>query len=131
MTTFLHRADITALLRDMCSLGYLESEGYGRGTKYHLPQNGKTSSLESNLGSNLGSNLISKTRKKRMSRDELYGVIIDACEEWISLEDIARAVDRKPDYLLNEIIPLMLKNGLIVRMFPESPRNPYQKYKRK
>ena len=127
----LHRADITALLRDMCSLGYLESEGYGRGTKYHLPQNGKTSSLESNLGSNLGSNLISKTRKKRMSRDELYGVIIDACEEWISLEDIARAVDRKPDYLLNEIIPLMLKNGLIVRMFPESPRNPYQKYKRK
>ena len=127
----LHRADITALLRDMCSLGYLESEGYGRGTKYHLPQNGKTSSLESNLGSNLGSNLISKTRKKRMSRDELYGFIIDACEEWISLEDIARAVDRKPDYLLNEIIPLMLKNGLIVRMFPESPRNPYQKYKRK
>ena len=68
---------------------------------------------------------------KGFPTNELYGFIIDACEEWISLEDIARAVDRKPDYLLNEIIPLMLKNGLLVRMFPESPRNPYQKYKRK
>lgn len=56
---------------------------------------------------------------------------MDACGEWISLEDIARAVDRKSDYLLNEIIPSMLKDGLIERMFPENPRNPYQKYKRK
>ena len=123
----LHRADITAMLRDMCSQGYLESEGYGRGTKYHLPQKGKTSNIESNLGSNLGS----KPRKKRMSRHELFGVIMDACGEWISLEDIARAVDRKSDYLLNEIIPSMLKDELIERMFPENPRNPYQKYKRK
>jgi len=67
----------------------------------------------------------------RMSRKELYGFIVDACEEWIALEDIARAVDRKPDYLLNEIIPSMLEEGLIERMYPEAPRNPYQKYKRK
>jgi len=66
-----------------------------------------------------------------MSRHELFGVIMDACGEWISLEDIAKAVDRKSDYLLNEIIPSMLKDGLIERMFPENPRNPYQKYKRK
>ena len=66
-----------------------------------------------------------------MSRHELFRVIMDACGEWISLEDIARAVDRKSDYLLNEIIPSMLKDELIERMFPENPRNPYQKYKRK
>lgn len=32
----LHRADITAILQEMCHEGYLVSEGVGRGTKYHL-----------------------------------------------------------------------------------------------
>ena len=127
----LHRADITLLLKEMSVKGYLVSEGYGRGTKYHLPHVVQASNTDSNVGSNLGSNLESKPHKKRLSKKELFDFIVDACEVWIALDDIARTVERKPDYLLNEIIPLMLKEGLIERLYPENPRNPYQKYKRK
>ena len=122
----LHKADITILLREMCAQGYLESEGYGRGTKYHLPQKSIASKIESNLGSNLGS----KT-KRRLSRDKLRKVILEVCEEWVSLEYIATTIDRNPDYLLTSVIPSMLEEGLIERMYPDAPRNPYQKYKRK
>ena len=32
----LHKSDITSLLQQMCKEGWLTSDGYGRGTKYHL-----------------------------------------------------------------------------------------------
>ena len=143
----LHKADITILLREMCAQGYLESVGYGRGTKYHLPQHAKASSVEGNIGSNLGSNPasnlgsnpisnlisnpISNPRKKRMSKDEIRKEIIAICADWVSLDYIAKTIERSTAYLLSDIIPPMLEEGLIERMYPETPRNPYQKYKRK
>ena len=33
-------------------------------------------------------------------------------------------------YKSNEVIPAMLEEGLIERMYPDSPRHPYQKYKK-
>ena len=66
-----------------------------------------------------------------MSRAELREIIISACQEWVSLEDIATATERNADYLLNEVIPSILEEGLIERMYPDSPRHPYQKYKKK
>ena len=66
-----------------------------------------------------------------MSKMELREAIENACQDWIALEDIALAVERDNDYLQNHIIPSMLEEGLIERMYPDVPRHPYQKYKKK
>lgn len=116
----IHKADIYTLLKDMCNEGYLIAEGHGRGTKYYLP----------GLAANVGSNPISKP-KKRMSREEIREAIISVSADWVSLEYIATSIGRNTDYLLAHVIPSMLEEGIIERMYPDSPRNPYQKYKRK
>jgi len=36
--TTLHSSDITKLLQGLCDRGFLEADGYGRWTNYHLPQ---------------------------------------------------------------------------------------------
>lgn len=38
----LHRTDITHMLGELCSSGYLVGEGYGRGKKYHIPEENDT-----------------------------------------------------------------------------------------
>ena len=123
------------LLKDMCGKGYLVAEGHGRGTKYHIPQARKTSDVSDNLGSNLGSNPISNPisnlKKKRMSKDEIRTEIIRVCPDWVSLDYIAKSIGRTTAYLLSDIIPSMLEEGLIERIDPLNPRNPYQKYKKK
>ena len=96
--------------------------------KYYLP---KDDNLGSNLGSNLGNIPISKIRKKRLSRDEIRAEITSVCSDWVSLDYIAVSIERNPDYLLSDVIPSMLEEGLIERMYPESPRSPYQKYRKK
>lgn len=122
----MHKADIYDLLKLMCKDGFLFSEGHGRGTKYYLLDN---TSIKSNFKRNLERNLESNF-KRRMSKEELRNVIIETCSEWVSLEYISKAIGRNPYYLLNDIIPSMLADGLIERMYPNAPRYPNQKYKR-
>ena len=140
-TLKIHKADIYVLLKDMCDKGYLIAEGHGRGTKYYLPIVDANSGINpvsnpisnpvSNPISNPVSNPISNLHKKRMSRGEIQKAILDSCEDWVSLEYISKTIERTTAYLLSDIIPLMLEEGLIERMYPDSPRNPYQKYKKK
>ena len=66
-----------------------------------------------------------------MSREELRMVIVNACSDWVSLDYIASTINRNPVYLLNHIIPSMLEEGIIERMYPKTPKHPYQKYKKK
>lgn len=66
-----------------------------------------------------------------MSRDEIRNEILNLCADWVSLDFVATTIGRTPAYLLSDIIPPMLQEELIERMFPETPRNPYQKYRRK
>jgi hypothetical protein len=66
-----------------------------------------------------------------MSKDEIREEILNICTDWVSLDFISTRIDRTTAYLLSDIIPSMLEEGLIERMYPESPRNPYQKYKKR
>lgn len=132
----IHKADIYTLLKDMCNGGYLIAEGHGRGTKYYLPI--VDANIGSNIGSNVGSNPISNPvsnpiskPKKRMSREEIREAIISVSADWVSLDYIAKSIGRNTDYLLAHVIPSMLEEGIIERMYPDSPRNPYQKYKKR
>ena len=66
-----------------------------------------------------------------MGRDELRKVILEVCDEWVSLDHIATVIGRNPAYLLTSVIPSMLEEGLLERMYPQIPKHPYQKYKKK
>ena len=118
----IHKADIAVLLKDLCNKNYLRAEGHGRGMKYHMP-------VINGVGSNVGSNVGSKPMKRRMSKKEIRKEIVNVCSEWVSLDYIATTIGRNSVYLLNHVIPSMLEEGLIERMYPQTPRHPNQKYK--
>ncbi|MBQ9509459.1 MAG: putative DNA binding domain-containing protein [Bacteroidales bacterium] len=147
----MHKTDIYLLLKDLCNKKYLKAEGHGRGTKYCLPFDNVGSNMGSNVGSmgsnvgsmgsnvgsmgsnigSMGSNVGSITKKRRMKKEELYMEIVNICSDWVSLDFIAATINRNSGYLLDNIIPSMLKEELIERMYPQVPRHPKQKYKAK
>lgn len=65
--------------------------------------------------------------KKRMSREELQELILKNCQEWISLEDLAKSIHRKPRYLRNHVMPLLLAANKIQMLYPKN--HPKQLYK--
>ena len=65
--------------------------------------------------------------KKKMSREELHELILQNCQEWISLEDLAKLINRKPMYLRNHVMPLLLAANMIQMLYPQN--HPNQLYK--
>ena len=65
--------------------------------------------------------------KKKMSREELHELILQNCQEWISLEDLAKSIHRKPMYLRNHVMPLLLAANKIQMLYPKN--HPKQLYK--
>ena len=65
--------------------------------------------------------------KKRMSHEELHELILKNCQEWISLEDLAKLVHRKPIYLRNHVMPILLAANKIQMLYPKN--HPKQLYK--
>ena len=65
--------------------------------------------------------------KKRMSREELQELILKNCQEWISLEDLAKSIHRKPLYLRNHVMPILLAANKIQMLYPKN--HPKQLYK--
>ena len=82
-------------------------------------------STEYNIASKDASNIV------RLSKDELYDKIMDVCVDYISLDDIAKAVNKTLRYLKSKIIPRMVEQGLLERKYPDTPRHPKQQYRRR
>ena len=124
----MHKYDISKMLKDLCAEGFLVSDGIGRGTTYQLNKGeiltnnsanvvssssnveSSSSNVESSSSnvesssSNVESSDCKKRLKKRCSRNELFNMIVECASEWISLEEIAREVQRSAKYLNNNII---------------------------
>ena len=60
-TLNMHKYDITKMLKELCSEGYLVSDGIGRGTTYHLNKDSNLNSSSDNLNSSDSSNLNSSS----------------------------------------------------------------------
>ena len=144
-TLNMHKYDITKMLKELCSEGFLVSDGTGRGTTYHLNKDSNLNSSIDNLNSsdsnlnsyndNLNSsddNNIKTTKriKKRCSQEELFRIIQNIAETWKSVEEIAVEIGRSTQYLKGEIIPVMVNKGLLEREHA-MPNHPAQRYKRK
>ena len=142
----IHKYDITKMLKELCIDGYLVADGIGRGTTYHLNTERELNSFGDNLtssGANLtssGANLTSsidtptdsnnaKNIKKKCTQQELFDMIIECTDNWKSIEEIAREVNRNSQYLKGTIIHKMVAEGLLQREF-SIPNHPAQRYKR-
>ena len=139
----IHKAEIADLLKDMCQDGLLVQDGYGRGTKYYLPNDdsnipsnmassgSKVASLSSNIPSSNTSisNMESLRKKKKLSFEELKKLICLVCSDWQSLDELALQVNRNKTYLKIYVIPRMLADKSLEMMFPGVPKRPRQKYK--
>lgn len=103
----MHKYDISKMLKDLCAEGFLVSDGIGRGTTYQLNKGEILTNNSANVvssSSNVESSDCKKRLKKRCSRNELFNMIVECASEWISLEEIAREVQRSAKYLNNNII---------------------------
>ena len=67
----------------------------------------------------------------RLSKEELYDKIMDVCVDYISLEDIANAINKTLRYLKSKVIPKMVEKGLLERKYPDTPKHPQQQYRRR
>ena len=56
-------------------------------------------------------------------------MIIECANEWKSLEEIAREINRNSQYLKGSVIRKMVSEGLLQREFP-IPNHPAQRYKK-
>ena len=131
----LHKSEISDMLKLMTQKGLLVSEGYGRGTRYVLPVKGidvlredldNVASSDANVATSDDANVVTHP-KKRMSREELQELILKNCQEWISLEDLAKSIHRKPLYLRNHVMPFLLAANKIQMLYPKN--HPKQLYK--
>jgi hypothetical protein len=65
-----------------------------------------------------------------MTRKELEKIILEICaNEYLTVNQISRLVGRSSIYLLNEIIPYLIENQKLVRLFPATPTHQNQAYK--
>lgn len=142
----MHKSEISDLLKRMTQNGLLVTEGYGRGTKYYLPQDSmnvlrNVATLDANVATS-GANVatldinvatsdtnVATSIRKRLSREELQELILKNCQEWISLDDLAKLINRNPIYLRNHIMPVLLASKSIEMIHPEKPNHPKQMYK--
>lgn len=142
----MHPSDITGMLRTLCTDGFLISDGKGRGTTYQVNmQLGKNvassgdnvASSENNVASsktNVASsedNVAINFKKKRLPYEEITKLICSVATDYLFLEEIATAVGRNVRYLNNKIIPRMIEEQKLERLYPNIPNHPKQKYKTK
>ena len=119
----------------------IESSGTKVGTSENNIENSgtKVGTSENNIensGTKVGTsenNIESSGTKvgtsKRLKFEELQSIIMSIAEDYITINEIAKKVDRTIDYIANKIIPKMIKNGTIEHLYPGIPNHPKQKYK--
>lgn len=125
----LHPSDITALLKEMVEEKLLSASGLGKGTKYELyKKSNGTSGISSNATSGiLNSNTNSKTN---IRTERLHSTVLAFCaEEFKTLADIAKEINRTKGHLKKQVIPALLQSGKLVRKYPDIPNHPNQQYK--
>lgn len=121
-----HRADITQLLRELKAEGLLESDGYGRGTRYHIPQGlierSNNGSTEANNGS------LGRTSSRLSPKERELAIWDYASGIYRSATEIAQHLHLSVDYVQRKFISNMVKDGRLTCLYPDKGTHPYQKY---
>lgn len=87
----------------------------------------KVGTSETKVGSS--GKKVGSSNQQRLKFGELESLIISIADDYITLDEIAKQINRTFDYIANKIIPRMLKNGTIEYLYPGVPNHPKQRYK--
>ena len=151
-----HSSEISIMLKDLCSQGYLNPENKGRWTSYHLNKGIglKQGSLFENLDGHLNEKMDTSDKKdghlnekmdtsdkkdghlgrnmQEIKSSELKSYIVEICSSrYLTIEEIAVKTRRTSKYLKNKIVSQLLKDGLLERLYPTTPNHTNQAYKKK
>ena len=70
--------------------------------------------------------------KKWMRNEELMTLVVEiCCDTFKSVDEIAAVILRTPTYLKNKILPLLLAQERLERLYPTIPNHPNQAYRKK
>jgi ATP-dependent DNA helicase RecG len=141
----IHSSEITKMLKDLCNDGFLLPEGNGRGTTYTLKSLPKVDTSVEKVDTSVEKVDTSAEKvdtsagkvdtpimnRTHLKREELETLIISCVQDYSTLEDIAHKVNRDIKYLQNKVIPRMIQDQKIERLYPATPNHPNQKYKAK
>ena len=78
---------------------------------------------------NVGTSSTLCIQKKRMSAQDWINALRQIASDWVNLEDMATMLHRNKWYISNHILPSLLKEGIMERLFPGIPNHPKQKYR--
>ena len=123
-----HSTEISQLLKDLCNEGYLVAENKGRWTVYHLNLREEKKTVQKNLFEEM----MTPRGKKWMRNEELMTLVVEiCCDTFKSVDEIAAVILRTPTYLKNKILPLLLAQERLERLYPTIPNHPNQAYRKK
>ena len=69
------------------------------------------------------------TGKKYKSAEEMAIYILEYCETWRSIDEIAQFTDRDKNYIRNKVLPKLAEK--LEKEFPNTPNHPKQRYRTK
>ena len=69
------------------------------------------------------------TMKKKISAEEMAIYILEFCNTWRSMDEIAQFADRDKNYIRNKVLPRLADK--LEKEHPDSPNHPRQKYRAK
>ena len=68
---------------------------------------------------------------QRLNKKKLINMVLELCEDWITIDEISEKTGKSRQYLRGRIIPEMLKLGLLEKQYPDASTSPNQKYRKK
>ena len=69
--------------------------------------------------------------KKWMRNEELMTLVVEiCCDTFKSVDEIAAVILRTPTYLKNKILPLLLAQERLERLYPTISNHPNQAYRK-
>lgn len=154
---YLHPSEISKTLKELCSEGYLNPKGYGRGTIYELTSLDASSDVLSSdvlssdvltfhvltsdvltsdvLSSDvltsdvLTSDVLSSDISFSSVTSEEIQMIKRHVQQWKTIREISFAIGRPKEQTRRRIISKLLKQGYLEMEYPETPNHPHQRYR--
>ncbi|ENU9002729.1 hypothetical protein ACE3D2_004906, partial [Salmonella enterica] len=67
--------------------------------------------------------------KQRMAKDSMQNLIVQLCaEHFMTLNSLAAVLNRKPDAVRQQYLSSMVKKGILLLAFPQTPTHEKQAY---
>ena len=131
-TEYLNEIGINGIIGDTSYVSKVDTSNYSKVDTSDITNvdTSKVSNVDTSDLSNVDT-LIKENHRNRLTKDELYNLILNYCEfEYKSIDEIAKNIQKDVKYLKNRVIPVMIESNLLVRLFPSTLNHPQQKYKK-